>query len=166
MKTETLNHLNQVNGVGEEPNIGERHTNNDRKKVWSRYRNWLIGLAISIIPLIAVPSMKLFKGESGLCQMLYETFCSYEIIFVGISLAIASLNDFIARESKEDKGGWTLVNVVLIILGAMIYGGLAIENASGQSFDFRNLFTFNMIYLGMIFVLGTAKYLQEFWEVG
>lgn len=171
MNPETLANLDKLDEVGQEPSVGREHTNNKeklkekRKQVWCRYRNWLIGLVISLIPLFAVPFIRMFKGENDFGNMLYETFSSYEIIFVGISLAIAALNDFIAQESKGSKEGWTWLNIIIIAFGAMIYGGLAVESNAGGSFDLSVLFKFNLAYLGIIFMLGTAKYYREFREV-
>lgn len=171
MNSETLNNLDELDKIGQEPIIGKEQLENKEKiknkknQIKHRYRNWLIGLIISLIPLLAVPFIGLFKGENEFSYIFYDIFSSYEIIFVGIALSIAALNDFVSQESEESKEGWTWLNIIIIAFGAMIYGGLAVESNAGENFDLSAIFIFNLIYLGIIFLLGSAKYYQEFKEV-
>ena len=158
MDQETLNNIEQVNRIGEEPNIG-RNIADKRKKARTRYYNWLMGMIISMLPLFAVPSIWLFKGESNFCHIFYEIFCDYEVVFVGVSLAITSLNDRISNKSEDSIGFWTWPSIILIVSGALIYGVLTVLNTFNQGFDSSILFFFNLAYLGIILVFGTIEYL-------
>ena len=155
-------------------NIAEELYTNPGKgsKIYSnakiRYRNWLIGMIVSFIPVLALPLSRIYMGEPvGIA--LFDSFCSSEIIFIGISLAIASLNDFLAREADENKQGWTWINIILIILGAMVYGVTVIteELSAGRvgekAFNYDLAFGFNVFFLLIIFLLGSARYIKEMW---
>ena len=168
MRSDTLQNFNKLQDVGNEPKVITNHTTTNktkREKLWMRYRSLLIGTIISFIPIFAVPVSKLFDGKCDITYVFYLAFCSHEIIFVGIVLAIAALNDFLSQDSRESKGGWTWLNIILIIFGAMIYGLLAIKGAEEQNAAIDILFKFNLVYFGFIFILESAKYIVEFVEL-
>ena len=131
-----------------------------------RYRNWMIGLFISFIPVLALPLSHIYMRES-VAKALYEAFCSAEIIFIGISLGIAVLNDFIAQKTAKNSQGWVLLMILLLILGAMIYGVAIITENLGDSkdntdgFNYPLAFGINIAFLAIVFLIGTARYIKE-----
>lgn len=157
-----------INAVGGEPEIGPTKDEKDIEKancgknlMKSKYFNWLYALIISFLPLIFVPFYHLYFGGK-FTDFLFQIFSSYEIIFIGISLIVASLNDFI---SENVNSAWLKANIFLIILGAAAYGIIAVAQEYAQGNDKISLnncllLIVNLSYLFLILLLGSSKYIK------
>lgn len=164
LEAPTTDYLRKTMNIGKEPfaraNSNESSRQNDVKE---RFRNWWIGLVISFIPLFAVPFSKLLSGKSS--NLFFEVFSNYEIIYVGISLMIVTLNDFMSHSSKKAKNSWHGLNIALIVIGAVIYGLMAVTHYNAEvgdgTFDFSVAFWFNIIFLVIIILLGSIQYWCE-----
>ncbi len=137
-----------------------------------RYSYWFIGLVISIIPLFAIPfADKLMDVQKkSFFQAIFE---SEEIFFIGVSLAISALNDYIHKtQPKKFSGLWTWLNLIIIILGAMFYGITVFLVQFSETntdlkinIDYDFLLMYNIFYLLVIIIVGSYKYIKDILEV-
>lgn len=130
-----------------------------------RYLYWFVGMVISFVPLFALPFAKtlISAPQSGFFQ---EIFKSSEIFFVGVSLAIAALNDYIHKtQPKKFSSLWTWSNIIIILFGAMFYGitVILIQNSDVWkiNINYEFLSTCNFLYLLVIIVVGSYKYIKD-----
>lgn len=152
--------VKHVMKIGEEPFTNmQKSAKIKRQKALEKYFFWLMGLIISFIPILALPLYLLYKN-AAVEETLFHSFCDAEIIFIGISLAIASLNDFI-REDVNKSSIWTFINIIVIIFGAMVYGVANISQEIEKNFNYNFAFAINMTFLVVIFLLGTGRYISE-----
>lgn len=158
--------VKQVMKIGEEPFTNmQKSAKIKRQKALEKYFFWLMGLIISFIPILALPLYLLYKN-AAVEETLFHSFCDAEIIFIGISLAIASLNDFI-REDVNKSSIWTFINILVIIFGAMAYGVANIsQEIEKKNFNYNFAFGINMTFLVVIFLLGTGRYIGEIQKGG
>ena len=135
-----------------------------KKDAKKRYRNWLIGLVISFIPLLALPLSEVILGNMEQ-NFVAKIFISSEIIFIGISLSIASLNDYINSSLIKGNDTWTWINIVAITLGAMVYGVTTIsQNLSpvlNKTINGTFVIMLNVTFLVLILIIGSYKYISE-----
>ena len=97
----------------------ERKQNlDDLKSAKIKLINWLLGVAISMLPLVALP-FKSFLQDGNFFAMLYNLFCDASILFVGISFTITSLNDFVTNWA--DNYGRSGLTLLLLISAAIVY---------------------------------------------
>lgn len=158
--------VKHVMKIGEEPFTNmQKSAKIKRQKALEKYFFWLMGLIISFIPILALPLYLLYKN-AAVEETLFHSFCDAEIIFIGISLAIASLNDFI-REDVNKSSIWTFINILVIIFGAMAYGVANIsQEIEKKNFNYNFAFGINMTFLVVIFLLGTGRYIGEIQKGG
>ena len=157
--------VKRVMKIGEEPFTNmQKSAKIKRQKALEKYFFWLMGLIISFIPILALPLYLLYKN-AAVEETLFHSFCDAEIIFIGISLAIASLNDFI-REDVNKSSIWTFINIIVIIFGAMVYGVANISQEIEKNFNYNFAFAINMTFLVVIFLLGTGRYISEMQKGG
>ena len=166
MYNNTLDYVDKINQTGECSDTTSNKYNKangsiSKDSVFAKYGMWLLGLIISFIPLLAVPFIKFFVGQGDLLKLLLEIFYSSEIIFIGISLIITVLIDFLTDEKQNRKVGWIVINVVVIMFGAMIYGVISATISLGIELKNELLLGFNISYFLFVFLLGTSKYVCE-----
>lgn len=78
---------------------------------------------------------------------------------MGISLTIASMNDFVTPMSKEAGSGWMWTNIITILLGTITYGVMVLAiNLGIGSINRGFVVVFNIIYLVFCFLMGLCKY--------
>lgn len=126
----------------------------DLKNAKRKLKNWLLGIAFSVLPLLALPFSGFLKN-GNLGEMLYNLVCDASILFVGISFTITSLNDFVA--DWADNYGWSSLTLFLLILGGVVYATtVVVENK-----DMGVVFGVNLFYFISMFLLSFAKYINE-----
>lgn len=129
-----------------------------------KFQYWILGVAISFLPLLALPFDNWISGAS-VSTVLYELFCDISIMFVGISFTITALNDFIMKCTEKNEEGWVFLNIVLLILGAIIYAIVVKQKKDTPEMGMDRVFWTNLIYFIIMFLLSANKYLKEIWEV-
>ena len=157
----------QVMNVGNDNSSRHLHTNstnsddkNKRDFKGKQLVIWLAGLLLSCIPLLAVPFYDLLYNNE-FWGSLYNTFCGCEILFLGISLAVSALNDFLGNPSGILHRIWTIFTILFIILGSIIYGIVVLQNRNNIEPNQNTAFIVNVVYLGIIFILGLIRYIAS-----
>lgn len=148
--------LFEENSEGEKKRSLDRDSNEKNSK--KHFKMWLIGFAISFIPILALPIYHIICLES-ICVILEDLFFNSEIIFLGISLTITSINDFITPHSKESGSDWMWISIITIIVGALVFSLfiVSLENNNGP-INKTFVIIFNILYLVVCFLLGYSKY--------
>lgn len=129
-----------------------------------KFRCWILGIVISFLPLLAIP-IDSWIGGAAVRTVLYELFCDISIMFVGISFTITALNDFIMKYTEKNKEGWVLLNIVLLILGAIIYTIVVKQKSENPEMDMHRVFIVNLVYFFIMLLLSASKYIKEIREV-
>lgn len=133
----------------------ERKQNlDDLKNAKRKLINWLLGVAFSVLPLLALP-LKFFIEDGNLWGMFYNLFCDASILFVGISFTITSLNDFVANWANDY--GWSGLTLLLLILGGIVYTTIVLTENKNTSI----VFGINLFYFIFMFLLSVIKYIKE-----
>lgn len=127
----------------------------DLKSAKKKLEYWLYGVGFSMLPLLALPISGFIK-DGKFFEMLYNLFCDASILFVSISFTITSLNDFIADCVKRDEYRWVNSNLILLILGVIIYTTIVLE----KNRDLNVVFGINLIYFILMFLLSLSKYIK------
>lgn len=142
--------------------------NNDCKKrkvenLKKRFRNWFLGIGISFLPLIALPFSNLvYQGDIG--NFFYELFCDISVMFIGITFAISSMNDFIDESIEKKQDGWIMLNLICLLAGAIFYSVIVVQN-KGADMNQDIIFKVNLGYFVLMFFLSAGRYLREIREV-
>lgn len=162
----TMRNVNEVMAVANEQTTGvQSKPNSDKlKTAKKKFRNWVLGIIFSFLPLLALPFNHLIGG-GNVATMLYKLFCDISIVFVGISFTISALNDFIAKCTKRDEDGWVWINLILLLLGAIIYTVVVLQKDENPDMEMGTVFWINLIYIVLMFILSANKYICEIWEV-
>jgi|GEM_PF-5102786 len=137
----------------------EKQNKQKLKSSKRKFKVWLFGIAISLLPLMALPFWDLISG-GNLETMFYKLFCDISIMFVGISFTITAMNDFMYKEQDD----WML-NLILLILGAIVYTIVIIQKDANSNMNMDVVFGLNLGYFILMFVLSASKYIKEIWEV-
>lgn len=128
-----------------------------------KFRNWCIGIAVSLLPLLALPFAGLF-GHGSFCKMFYDLFCDASIVYVGISFTITALNDFTAKCIEKDKEGWVWGNFILLLLGVIIYVTMIMQKANDGNMKIEIVFIVDLIYFLVMLFLTASQYIREIRE--
>ena len=113
---------------------------------------------------MALPFNNWINGES-LHTVIYELFCDVSIVFVGISFTIVSLNDFINEPAKRDKESWVMLNIILLLVGAILYAILLIRKNEKPDIEMEKIFGINLIYFIIMLILSAITYIKKMSEV-
>ncbi len=128
-----------------------------------KFINWAVGVAISLLPILAIPFVEFISGAS-LCTTLYTLFCDISIMFVGISFTITAINDFIKQCIQNEEEGWVWLNVVLLLLGVVVYTSVVLVRHRNPDMDMTRVVWVNIIYFFVMFALSAIKYIKEIQE--
>ena len=148
----------------------EKTVMQDQKKLEKRniakkkFHYWLLGVCVSFLPILALPINNFISGVN-LFLVLYELFCDISIMFIGISFTITALNDFITKCIEKEEDGWLLLNIVLLILGAIIYTIVVLQKNNNPEMEMGRVFWINLIYFIIMFLLSANKYIKQIREV-
>lgn len=146
--------------IGRQPNTPNDSptTNKDEEK--KLLHMWVHGLIILFIPLIILPLYLLFTSKiSELLTCLINVLSSAELVFISISLIIASTNDMMSFNGRKNR--WIKINELLLLFGAIIYGIMSIAQYSSEEYNTMAAIIFNILFLVISIVLGAASYLND-----
>ena len=91
-----------------------------------------------------------------------DFFLNPEFLFIGISIAIAALNDYVNISNKAFGSMWFHFNMFFIMLGSLTYTAMVVhayyrpEAAKPGVFKF-----FIILYLGIVLALGSIRYIKN-----
>lgn len=151
--------------ANEETTVRRNKQNLEKQKILKKkFLYWGLGIIISFLPILALPIGNWISG-ANIREALYELFCDISIMFVGISFTITALNDFIMKCTEKNEVGWVFLNIVLLILGAIIYTVVVMQKNDNPKMDMSRVFWINLIYFFIMFALSAHKYIKEMSEV-
>lgn len=133
-------------------------TNRDEEK--KLLHMWVHGLIILFIPLIILPLYLIFTSKtSEFWTCVINILSSAELVFISISLTIASTNDMVSFNGKKNR--WIKINQLLLLFGAIIYGIMSIAQYSSEEYNTIAAIIFNLLFLAISIGLGIASYLKD-----
>jgi len=154
-----MKNVKEAMAVADEvPATGQKQNSDDLKSVKRKLLNWFLGIAFSLIPLLALP-FKDFIENGNFLNMLYHLCCDASILFVGISFSIVSLNDFIDDCAKREKYMWPGIILFFLIFGTFLYTVTMVTEKKDENI----VFVMNLIYFIAMFLLSAFKYINEIW---
>lgn len=138
---------------------------NKREKLNSKASNFVMGTLISLIPLIVLPLFKMLIGETVSCL---EFFGSPTLLFIGISSLISVLNDFFETPNFKEKKEFTNLCFFLAIVGIFAFSIttvaeycndtlLNVQTMSSNVLPFLPAII-NVFYLLVVFSICVTKY--------
>lgn len=148
----------QVNRIGSEVPPDGSPTSSPPKRVkedtnWKR-TNWLIGFALSTLPVFAGLFMD-FLLKTPISEAVLSFFTDTSILFVGVSLTVSAMNDLEAEQQSRLKG-----YIVLLAFGVAIYSIINIANRLVDSnlINHGAIIFMNVIFLVLPLILGLSQY--------
>lgn len=130
------------------------------KKAWTPFRNWILGMFISFIPIFCYPFHLLITDDKFAFGSVFPVaFCSSEVIFLAISLSISSLND--SEEIREWKhyGKWNAFSWFFIVLGAVLFGFIAVAEKTNTIGNFDAVMVINIVLFTVATISGAIPYI-------
>lgn len=149
-----MKNVKETMAVANEVLTKEKQNLDDLKSAKRKLINWLLGVAFSVLPLLALP-LRSFIENGNFREMLYNLFCDASILFVGISFTITSLNDFV--DNWANDYGWSGLTLLLLILGGIVYTTIVLAESKNTSI----VFWINLGYFIFMFLLSVIKYINE-----
>ena len=134
------------------------------KNAQSKFSTWIMGFAVSLFPLLILPILKMSDGIKF--SIAFNEFLSNpELFFIGISIAIAAINDFANNSKKFIDTLWFQINTVMILLGTLIYTLIIVQSYYRPEVNNSTILTiFTIVYLGFTFALGCIRYANNIKE--
>ena len=123
-----------------------------------RYLNWWIGFAFSLLPICVIPLFKILNYEIvGIWAFFIELLKSGEILYLAVSLVIASLNDSVSS-SQKDFSLWRGAMYLFLAAGVALY--VVVTIAKDQSPDINTDFIvlINAVFIAIALIAGTYPY--------
>lgn len=124
---------------------------------------WLCGIALSMLPLLALPLKDWITGEN-ICTIIYELFCDTSIVFVGISFTITSLNDYISQNAQKGEIALVMLNIFFLLLGTILYVVILIQKNENPKVEMERIFGVNVFYFITMLILSANNYIKEIWR--
>ena len=126
-----------------------------------QFGTWIAGFTLSILPLLIVPLSRLLNYET-FESAFDDFFLNPEILFIGISIAIAALNDFVNNSNKVLGSMWFHINMFFIVLGSLIYTAMVVHAYYRPAAAKPGVFKFFIIlYLVIVLALGCIRYIEN-----
>ena len=91
-----------------------------------RFIAWLLLFIFSLFPLLIIPFVKILDNVPT--HIVFSGFLTnHELFFIGITMAVSAINDFISNTTKHIASYWLFIYILLIILGALIYTAIVVR---------------------------------------
>lgn len=134
-------------------------------KAKSQFSTWIMGFLTSIFPLCILPALEISNGLNASIAF-NEFFSNPELLFIGISIAITAVNDFVNNSKTFRHTLWFQINLILIVLGMLIYTAIVIQNYyKPETNNTTILIIFTVFYIGFTLVLGCIRYISNIKEL-
>ena len=148
----------RVNQIGSETHTGgaaDVQPKQRRGRSNKKLRNWLLGLAFSLVPAFSDALIVLFL-ERPLYEVAITFLAHTSIIFVGVSLIVSAMNDLEANQQ-----GRSTVYIVLLIAGVCFYTAESAVTLFGHPVGVGTVIAVNMLCLVGPLVLGLVQYFEK-----
>jgi hypothetical protein len=132
--------------------------NSYKNNVKERAICWLVGFVISFGAIISIPIICVISG-TNVEGCWVRAFSGASVTFIGISLTVTAMYDFIILKSKEVRFPWG--HVLLILFGAILYTVIAASYEIGQNFSYDIAMWFNFVFLGIVIIRGVVQYIDN-----
>lgn len=148
----------KVNEVGSDRGPGKAPPPPPPKKRDNRkLYNWLLGFALSCLPVLLGPFVKLLLKEPFL-QVLMTVVTDISIIYIGVSLTVSAMNDLEPGDHARRTG-----YVVMLVLASATY---AVINAAQQlagpdAVNTALIIALNGAFLALPLICGGRQYLRK-----
>lgn len=151
----------QNNGNQSGISTSEQNRIENLKNAKSQFSTWIMGFVVSLIPLFILPILKISNGNEF--SVAFNGFFSNpELFFIGISITVAAANDFVNNSRTFSETLWFQINMVMILLGTLIYTLIIVQTYYKPDENNNTMFTiFTIFYLGVTFGLGCIRYIKN-----
>lgn len=123
-----------------------------------------MGFVVSLVPLFILPFLKLSDGIKA-SAAFNEFFSNPELFFIGISITISAVNDFVNNSKNFRETLWFQINLFMIFLGTIIYTLIIVHTYHRPEMNNSTIFIiFTVFYLGFTFILGCIRYIGNIKE--
>jgi len=141
-------------------NNDNRATNNENG-LSNRFKLWLIGFAVSCIPIVFPPIIFFLFNEkvSGYWQ---RTLSGAEITFIGITLCITAMYDLISQGNDKKKFPWAYL--FLLIIGGFFFASISAASELSSNFNYSFAIVLNFSFLGIVLLRGIIQYIIVYKE--
>lgn len=133
------------------------------KDAYLKFTTWILGFVVSLMPLTIIPFLELFKG-SEFSKAFNDFFANNELFFIGVSIAISAINDFVNNTYSIFQSFWFQANLVLIVFGSFIYTLLTVQQYYEPSVSNTPFTIFIGVYLSVSLILGCIRYINNIRE--
>lgn len=167
MRQETFENIQRISRYGSERNTNSLNIDNrqdnklSKKEAKALYNNWKAGLIISLLPLLFLPIKRLADGEA-FCAVFLDCLCNCEFLFIGVTLIITSLNDFVVNDKRNLQEGKFPSDIILLVFGILAYGAMSASQFDAQNNlnNYNEYFALilNIIFLSFTIITGMYKY--------
>lgn len=141
--------------------INEQNQIENLKNAKSQFSTWIMGFVVSLIPLFVLPILKMSNGDTFLVAF-NGFFSNPELFFIGISITVAAVNDFVNNSKTFSETLWFQINVVMVLLGTLIYTLIIANTYFKPHANNNTMFTvFTIFYFEGTFVLGCIRYIKN-----
>jgi len=162
-----------VANIGNQNNPNPQNVNTNvqnqltKKEAKTLFKNWWTGMGISLIPLLILPIWKLYFNAS-ISDVLIDFFIDCEFLFIGVSLIITSINDFVLIDKSNSNAHNISGSIILLLFGAIVYGVLKIAEfemiKTGEAQNIAFAIVLNVAFMLIIIVTGMFKYIKAIKE--
>ena len=143
------------------PNNNDNRANNNENGLSNRFKLWLIGFAVSCIPIVSPPILFYLFNEKVLGYW-QKTLSGAEITFIGITLCITAMYDLISKGNDKKKFPWTYL--FLLIAGGFFFAGISVASELSSNFNYGFAIVLNFSFLGIALLRGIIQYIVEYKE--
>ena len=157
--------IEELSKIGEENNESAKFSAGtisiNKNEAEQMLKNWLKGLGISLVPLIILPLYRLMFDEEIQIGILTDFLINAEFLFVGVSLMITSLNDFVKADfKKSDVTG----SLGILIVGAALYVMRIIGEHVNSSISIVFPIVLNVAFLTVVIATSLYFYIKAIKE--
>lgn len=157
--------IDVINNIGKDSL--DQNKDKNKKKIrecveYEKMQNWLMSIMLSLVPILIIPYGYYLFSKISLEQLGIEIFGGCEIIFVGVTLLVIEINDFV----KSDYKNTMRKEIIWIVMGTIFYTVLVMfhkeerEKENIISPKYLQIVTVNIIYLVISFFMGLSNYIK------
>lgn len=143
--------------VGEEPPKNSKRARSQNKET-ENFKNWLMALFLSFIPLFSVP---IYKDYIGKTTNFYNDIMSVPgVFFITVSLALSVQNDSTLRTSFIQSDGFKRFFQLFVIICVILYTIFSVASIDAKTVNSEIVITLNSIFFFCVLILGLIAYLR------
>lgn len=126
--------------------------------VKERFNCWISGFGVSCVPILGSLIVQVLIGGVSLFDSMLHMLDSSEIIFLGISIAVTAMYDYVTYQKK-----FSWLYIIIVLLGTVIYTVISmIENMEDINANFFYIRILNICFLSLVLIRGGAQYYKQY----